>query len=54
MKKFKVSFTGRKSGAIGITYKISETIEASNNAKKEDLLLKLYNTYEHISNLKIL
>ena len=50
MKKYTVDFTGRKAGAIGITYKIHDTIEALND---NDLVEKLYKKYDTISNLKI-
>lgn len=49
-KKFKASFVGRLVGAIGKVYKINETIEAINEQEAEN---KLYNKYEHITNLII-
>ena len=48
--KFNISFTGRKNGAIGIFYKINETVSARN---EQEAILKLYNKYEHIKVLKI-
>lgn len=53
MKTFKVTFTGRKKNAIGIFYKISDIVEAPKNSTDEQIRLKLYDKYEHISNLKI-
>ena len=49
MQKFTFSFTGRKSGAIGIFYKIRVTYEANDINEAMSLL---YADYEHISGLK--
>ena len=54
MKIYKITFTGRQKNAIGIFYKISISIQAPKNATEEEIKLKLYNDYEHISNFKIL
>tara|TARA_R110000822_G_scaffold67329_1_gene164005 strand:- start:460 stop:615 length:156 start_codon:yes stop_codon:yes gene_type:complete len=51
MKTFKLSFIGRLNGAIGITYKIRENVNAEN---LEAAKLKLYNKYEHITQIKVL
>jgi len=51
MKIFKLSFIGRLKGAIGITYKIHETVKAEN---LEAAKLKLYDKYEHITQIKVL
>lgn len=50
LKKFKCSFVGRLSTAIGKTYKIKEVIEAVN---EEEATKKLYDKYEHITELII-
>ncbi len=49
MKKFRCSFVGRLIGSQGVCYQIicfieAETIEQAN--------LKLYNTYEHITQFR--
>jgi len=44
-----VSFVGRQAGAIGITYPITETIEAET---EEAARLAMYDRYEHISGFK--
>lgn len=49
MKTYKLSFKGRKKGSIGIFYKIRATVIAESFAAAE---LKLYDNYEHISQLK--
>jgi len=54
MKKFKVSFTGRLIGAIGIFYKIRTEVEMPKESAPEQIKLKLYDKYEHISEFKIL
>jgi len=46
---FKFSFTGRQSGAIGITYRISDSYKASNI---HEALSYLYEDYDHIQGLK--
>lgn len=46
MKKYTISFTGRQTGAIGITYKIRDEYRANNLG---EALYKLYTDYEHIS-----
>lgn len=50
LKKFRCSFTGRLTGAIGKTYKIKATTEAVN---EEEARNQLYNNYEHITDLFI-
>lgn len=40
-----IHFIGRKKGAIGITYPITETVEAEDEEKAR---LKLYEKYDHI------
>ena len=50
MNKYKCTFRGRKVNAIGIFYKIAIFIEANNI---EEVNEKLYEKYEHISELKI-
>ena len=50
MKTFKISFTGRKNGAIGIFYRITEKVKAES---KESAINKLYEKYEHITNITI-
>jgi hypothetical protein len=50
MKNYRASFTGRKVGAIGITYFIIDYVEAEN---EEQARLKLYDRYEHITGLKL-
>jgi hypothetical protein len=50
MTIYKATFMGRQKGAIGIFYKITDTVEADN---REDANLKLYDNYEHISLLQL-
>lgn len=50
MKKYKFSFTGRQSGAIGITYKISDTYTCADIHEAFSLL---WTDYEHIQGLCI-
>jgi len=47
MKKYWIRFTGRIATSIGITYPIQEIVEAND---PDAALLKLYETYDHISN----
>ena len=49
-KKYICTFIGRTSGAIGITYPITAFVWADNEKEAE---LKLYDKYEHISQLSI-
>ena len=53
MKKFKVSFIGRLNGAIGIFYLIHDVVELPKDSTKEQITIKLYDKYEHISNVVI-
>ncbi len=46
---WQVSFNGRTAGAIGITYPITDTVEADT---EEEARLKLYDKYEHITQFK--
>lgn len=46
MKMYRIEFTGRTKGAIGITYPIIEWVEAESPSKA---VLKLYDKHEHIS-----
>lgn len=50
MNKYKFSFTGRKVGNIGKTYKCTETIEAQTINEALDAL---YLKYEHIGSMKV-
>lgn len=50
MKKYTVNFIGNKAGAMGITYKIHDTIEALNDS---DFIEKLYKKYSHVNKLKV-
>ena len=50
MTTYTVKFTGRTNGAIGIFYPITETVQAEN---EEAAKLKLYEKYEHITNIQI-
>ena len=54
MKTFTVKFTGRLVGAIGKTYKINAKVKAPKDATKEEIMLKLHDKYEHITNVIIL
>lgn len=51
MKTYKISFFGRLKGAIGISYPCYREIEAES---KEEALLKLYDTHEHIYTTSII
>jgi hypothetical protein len=46
-RKYSIRFTGRKSGALGITYSIRATREAED---PPGAVLALYDEYDHISN----
>lgn len=48
MKTYQAIFYGRKVAADGIRYLIETTVEADN---KESARLRLYDHYEHISDL---
>lgn len=50
MKKYRFTFTGRQSGAIGIFYKISDTYKCNN---VHEALSYLWTDYEHIKGLTI-
>jgi hypothetical protein len=50
MKKYTYSFTGRQTGAIGITYKITHTYEANS---LEDANTILYTDYEIFHGLRV-
>lgn len=50
MNKYKFSFIGRQSGAIGIFYPIRETYKAANI---DEAMSLLYEDYEHFKELKI-
>lgn len=51
--KYKVRFIGRLNGALGIRYGHQLTIEAPENASKEELQLIAYKTHESISGFRI-
>ena len=50
MHTYKISFTGRLKGAIGIFYKITDTVRATD---EKAATLALYDKYEHIHQLKV-
>lgn len=47
---YRVTFFGRKVGAIGICYWIAETVKADSD---ENALRALYTAYDHISGFRI-
>ena len=46
MKTYNFDFIGRKNNAIGLTYRISDSVKAESY---DEALLKLYDKYELIS-----
>ena len=46
MNTYEIAFKGRKIGAIGIIYRMTETVEAPTAKEAEH---KLYDRFEHIS-----
>jgi hypothetical protein len=50
MKEYTITFNGRKAGAIGIFYWITETVQAES---EQEAVLKLYEKYDHITQKKI-
>lgn len=50
---YSVNFIGRKRGAIGIVYPIDETVQSDKVLSDEQILLKLYDNYEHISKFNV-
>lgn len=48
--RYRIKFSGRKIGAIGISYDHDLTVEADN---PESALLACYETHEHIHNPRI-
>lgn len=50
MKKYQAKFIGRQLGAIGKFYRINICIIANN---EEHAIKKLYEKYEHITDLKL-
>jgi len=46
MNTYKITFTGRLKGAIGIFYKITDTVKAIN---EDAAILALHDKYEHIN-----
>lgn len=46
MKNYQISFIGRTKGALGITYRIVDTVQAEDEKKA---ILALYDKYEHIA-----
>lgn len=48
MNYYQIYFTARKIGAIGIAYRMAETVKAANEKRAE---AKLYAHFEHIKDL---
>lgn len=48
MKKYKVNFHGRKSGALGICYPITVELEHE-TGDPEEIRVKLYDEYERVT-----
>lgn len=46
MKRWMLAFTGRKNGALGITYRVEIEVEAET---AEAARMRAYNTHEHIA-----
>ena len=51
MYKFTIKFYGGTKGSIGAFYTIHDYVEAET---KEDAILKLYDKYEHIQQVKFI
>ena len=47
---YNIEFIGRKAGAIGVTYKINDRIEANS---EEEFIEKLYKKYDTVNMLKV-
>ena len=47
---YNIEFIGRKAGAIGVIYKITDKIDAKD---EQEFIYKLYKKYDNISMLKI-
>lgn len=50
MKKYRITFRGCERGAIGMLYRITETVSADT---EDDALLSLYVKYDHIQRPRI-
>lgn len=50
MNTYEITFNGRVNGSQGVITNKTTTVKAENKQRAE---LKLYEKYEHISNLKI-
>lgn len=50
MKEFKFQFVGKRVGAIGASTYYQQAVESDT---LENAILKLYDTHEHISQLKV-
>lgn len=46
MPKFRITFSGRRKGALGLSRTFVETVEALD---EEQAVLKLYDTHEHVN-----
>lgn len=53
MYTYTVTFKGRKLDAIGITYPLTEVIESESRLTPIIIEYQLYDSYDHISSLKI-
>jgi len=50
MNTYKISFTGRLTGSIGKVYRITDTVQATD---EKAAILALYDKYEHIHQPKV-
>lgn len=50
MNRYSITFSGRLAGALGVTYKITHEVEATN---EREAVLKLYDKFEHIAFPKV-
>jgi hypothetical protein len=51
--KLDVNFVGRRSGALGVTYEIRETLEVPDNITFEEFRMKLYEVGYECINLDV-
>lgn len=49
---YTATFVGRRSGSIGITYKIKHVFESKEKLDEDGIFMLLYNYYECISDLR--
>ena len=54
MLRYHVTFSGRPIGSLGLSRQCQRTVEIEETYATDAIVMKLYDTHEHVSNVRVL